>query len=154
MISIRSMLFFGMALKSTPAMSMSLSLRPLIRTSVLDVPAAPNPRMSTLVDAPFTMPNRLRTWTPGSRASTSCNVAPGERSISCAVMTVEEAPVMIVPVTMPDGPALSAGASPTSAPLPGATPRRPPPAPPTRRVLVTLSSGNTVVSFGCAVAGP
>jgi hypothetical protein len=56
-------------------------------------------------------------------------------------MTVDDAPVMIVPVTMPDAseaPAVSAGASvPVSAPVPGATPRRAPLAPPTRRVLVT-----------------
>ncbi len=126
----------------------------MTRTSVLEVPAAPKPRMSTPDLAPFTLPNRLVVCTPGSRASKSCSVCPGDRSISCAVITVDEAPVMIVPVTMPEAPALSAGASvPTSAPLPGAAPRRAPRAPPTSRVLVTAISGSTV-SSGCADAGP
>ena len=72
-------------------------------TSVLLDAVAPNPRMSTVVRAPFTPPNRLVTWTPGSRARMSWTVTPGERSMSVAVMTVVEAPVMVVSVTMPDG---------------------------------------------------
>ena len=46
-ISMRSIESRGMVEKSTPAMSMSLSLRPLMRTRVLEVANAPKPRRST-----------------------------------------------------------------------------------------------------------
>ncbi len=77
--------------------------RPLMRISVLFDAVAPNPRMSTVVPAPFTPPNRLVIWTPGSRARMSWTVTLGERSMSAAVITVVEAPVMVELVTMPDG---------------------------------------------------
>ena len=64
----RSMLSRGMALKSTPAMSMSVSLRPLSSTSVLEAAEAPKPRMSMVVPAPFTAPNVLQVCMPGWRA--------------------------------------------------------------------------------------
>ncbi len=93
-ISMRSIELRGMVEKSTPAMSMSLSLRPLISTRVLEVANAPNPRRSTLVFAPLTPPNRLVSCTPGTCAMISCKVCAGECAISSAVMTVAEAPTM------------------------------------------------------------
>ena len=91
--------------------------------------------------------SRCRTgwnWMPGSRASMSCTVWPGERSISCAVMTVDEAPVMIVPVTMPDGPAVSAGASASRRRHPGATLRRAPLRPAHQAGVGHMDAGRTV----------
>src|SRR4051812_48495754 len=157
------MLFFGMALKSTPAMSMSLSRRPLTSTSVLETPVAPKPRMSTVVCAPFTPPNRLRVWMPGSRARMSCKVALGERSISAEVMMVDDAPVMMVPETTPE---LETASEEVPSPSPGAAAglragagkragvllrdgaRR---GPGSNRVLVTLTLGRSIAS-GCDCA--
>jgi len=68
--------------------------RPLISTSVLLLAVAPKPRMSTVLWEPFTPPNRLRTWMPGSLARMSCTVALGERAICSEVITVVDAPVM------------------------------------------------------------
>ena len=64
-ISMRSIESRGMVEISPPAMSMSFTLRPLIRIRVLEVANAPNPRRSTLVFAPFTPPYRLVSCTPG-----------------------------------------------------------------------------------------
>ena len=75
-------------------MSTSLSLRPLIRTRVLEVAKAPKPRRSTLVFAPLTPPNRLVSCTPGVCAMISCTVCAGECAISCAVMTAVDVPTM------------------------------------------------------------
>ena len=81
-ISMRSIELRGMVEKSTPAMSTSLSLRPLMSTRVLEVAKAPKPRRSTLVFAPLTPPNRLVSCTPGVCAMISCNVCAGECAIS------------------------------------------------------------------------
>ena len=81
-ISMRSIESRGMVEKSTPAMSMSLSLRPLMSTRVFEVAKAPNPRRSTLVLAPLTPPNRLVSCTPGACAMISCSVCAGECAIS------------------------------------------------------------------------
>ena len=72
-ISMRSIELRGMVEKSTPAMSMSLSLRPLMSTRVFEVAKAPKPRRSTDVLAPLTPPNRLVSCTPGTCAMISCN---------------------------------------------------------------------------------
>ena len=93
----RSMLSRGMALKSTPARSMSVSRRPLSSTSVLEAAEAPKPRMSTVVPAPLTAPNTLVVCTPGWRAMMSWMLASGERMISSEVMTEVEAPVIPTP---------------------------------------------------------
>src|SRR5262245_32498606 len=87
---------------SKPTRSRSVTRRPLMSRSVFDAAAAPKPRMSTCERAPLTPPNRLVTWTPGSRDRMSCSEWLGERAMSAEVMTVDEAPVMMVPVTMPD----------------------------------------------------
>ena len=93
-ISMRSIESRGMVEKSTPCMSMSLTLRPLISTRVLEVANAPKPRRSTLVFAPLTPPNRLVSCTPGVCAMISCTVSAGECAISCAVMTEVAVPTM------------------------------------------------------------
>ena len=87
-ISMRSIELRGMVEKSTPAISMSLSRRPLMSTRVLEVAKAPNPRRSTLVFTPLTPPNRLVSCTPGVCAMISCTVCAGEWAISAEVMTV------------------------------------------------------------------
>jgi hypothetical protein len=106
-ISIRSMLWRGIAARSTPTRSRSVTRRPLINTSVLEDAAAPNPRMSTMLRAPFTPPCKLETWMPGSRDRMSGSVCTGERSISSEVMIVVEVPAIPVPsrlaVTKSDG---------------------------------------------------
>ena len=93
-ISMRSIESRGMVEKSTPAMSMSLSLRPLISTRLLEVANAPNPLISTVVLTPLTPPYRLVSCTPGVCAMISCTVCAGEWAISSAVMTDVDAPTM------------------------------------------------------------
>src|SRR6188768_516937 len=93
-ISMRSIESRGMVEKSTPAMSTSLSLRPLISTRLLEVANAPKPRRSTLVFTPLTPPYRLVSCTPGVCAMISCTVCAGELAISSAVMTDVDAPTM------------------------------------------------------------
>src|SRR3954463_15194872 len=97
------MLLRGIALKSIADRSRSLRRRPFTRTSAFCVPVAPKPRMSTVVCAPFTAPKRFEIWIPGSRARMSIRVALGERSISAELIMLEDAPVMMVPETMPPG---------------------------------------------------
>jgi hypothetical protein len=118
--------------------------------------------MSTLVLAPFTPPNRLRVWMPGSRARMSCKVALGERSISAAVMILEDAPVMMVPETTPElettpdevpSPSPGAVAGACAGVLPSAGTRA---GPGKSLVLVTLMPGSAMVSgrwSSCARAG-
>ena len=93
-ISIRSIESRGRVEKSTLCRSMSLTLRPLIRTSVLGAANAPKPRMSTVVLAPLTPPNRLVSCTPGTCAMISCTVCAGDCLISSAVITEVDAPTM------------------------------------------------------------
>src|SRR5437763_11913038 len=80
--------------RSTPAISMSLSRRPLMSTRLLAVANAPNPRRSTVVPTPFTPPNSDVSWTPGVCAMISWIDWAGECAISSAVMTEVDAPTM------------------------------------------------------------
>ncbi len=61
---------------------------------MLAVAKAPKPLTSTLVCAPFTPPYKAVSCTPGVCAMISCTVWAGERAISSAVITVDEAPTM------------------------------------------------------------
>src|SRR6266478_8860031 len=80
--------------RSTPAISMSLSRRPLMSTRLLAVANAPNPRRSTVVPTPFTPPKSDVSWTPGVCAMISWIDWVGECAISSAVMTDVDAPTM------------------------------------------------------------
>ena len=109
--------------RSTCAMSMSLSRRPLIRISVLAVAAAPKPRRSTEVfDAVDGLPNSDVSCTPGTCARMSGKLFDGECAISSAVITVEEAPTMPLncrtPVPLPAPVPLPVLASDVPVPVP------------------------------------
>src|SRR6202158_3393717 len=84
----------GMVERSTPAISMSFSLRPLLSTRLLAVANAPNPRRSTVVPTPFTPPNNDVSCTPGVCAMISWIDWAGECAMSSAVMTDVAAPTM------------------------------------------------------------
>src|SRR4029079_4069610 len=94
----RSILSFGMVLRSTPRRSISFNRRPFSKNNVLDDAVDPKPRRSTTVVAPLFPPVVLQVWMPALRDNPHAIVVPGEREISSAVITLLDAPTMPVPV--------------------------------------------------------
>ena len=152
--------------RSTCAMSTSLRRRPLTKISVFEVAKAPKPRKSTEVFAPFAVtPYSEVSCTPGTCPRMSGRLYEGERAMSCAVITVDDAPTIPLNCRTPvPAPPVSAvpGLVPSEVPVPaprdGSAVRAgrvvaPLPSLSTGRARVLFGSVGEVISTGGSVVG-